>query len=278
MLKEEWEEPSTCQNSVLSYLLETREKMRSMSELAQVNETKAKQKQKAYNDKKARNRELEIGQKVLVLLPTQTFKLFASWKGSFTITDKVSPVDYRIMVRGGKQKVFHINMLKLWHEMDSHTCMKTDIAACLSVISGLNTTEEGVDPAITPPLERKEIIDDVHISDDLSEEEKKQLKELREYQDIFSDIPQVTNIIEHKVVTKTEEPIYKRPYPIPYALRDKVKTEIDNTIKAGIVEPSDSPYAAPIVLVKKKDQSLRFCVDYRGLNKETVFDPVLMPL
>lgn len=48
-------------------------------------------------------------------------------------------------------------------------------------------------------------------------------------------------------------------------------------IKAGIVEPSDSPYAAPIVLIKKKDQSLRFCVDYRGLNKETVFDPVPMP-
>ena len=69
-----------------------------------MNETKAKQKQKAYYDKKARNREFEIGQKVLVLLPTQTFKLLASHVG------------YRIIVRGGKQKVFHINMLKLWHE------------------------------------------------------------------------------------------------------------------------------------------------------------------
>jgi hypothetical protein len=48
VLKEEWEEPRTCQNSVLSYLLESGEKMRSMSELAQVNKTKVKQKQKAY--------------------------------------------------------------------------------------------------------------------------------------------------------------------------------------------------------------------------------------
>lgn len=48
-------------------------------------------------------------------------------------------------------------------------------------------------------------------------------------------------------------------------------------IKAGIIEPADSPYAALIVLIKKKDQSLRFCVDYRDLNKETVFDPVPMP-
>lgn len=49
-------------------------------------------------------------------------------------------------------------------------------------------------------------------------------------------------------------------------------------IKAGIIEPSDSPYAAQIVLIKKKDQSLRFCVDYHDLNKETIFDPVPMPI
>lgn len=102
VLKEEWEEPSTCQNSVLCYLLETREHMRYMSELAQVNETKAKQKQKAYYDKKVRNREFEIGQKVLVLLPKETSKLLTSWKGLFTITDKVSPVECRIMVRVGE--------------------------------------------------------------------------------------------------------------------------------------------------------------------------------
>jgi hypothetical protein len=42
--KDAWEEPSTCQNSVLSYLVETRENMRYMSDMAQVNETKVKQK------------------------------------------------------------------------------------------------------------------------------------------------------------------------------------------------------------------------------------------
>ena len=112
-----------------------------------MNETKAKQKQKAYYDKKARNREFEIGQKVLVLLSTQTSKLLASWNEPYTITDKVSPEDYRIMSREGKQKVFHINMLKLWHERvdnDQNSYMKTDIAACLNVISGLNTDEDVV--------------------------------------------------------------------------------------------------------------------------------------
>lgn len=285
VLKEEWEEPSTCQHSVLSYLLDTREKMRTMAEYATGNEKQAKQRQKLYYDRKARDRKLEVGQKVLVLLPTHTSKLLASWKGPFEVTDKVSPVDYKIRVRGGKEKVFHVNMLKLWHERvdnDKGNTVTADVAACLKVISGLNT-DEGTDDsemntAITPVLRRKESVEDVNISPELTVEENKQLQELlSEYEDIFSDVPKVTNIIEHKVITKTDEPIYKRPYPVPYALRDKVKKEIDDMLAAGIVEPSDSPYAAPIVLVKKKDNTIRFCVDYRDLNKQTIFDPVLMP-
>lgn len=228
--------------------------MKTMAELATENEKQAKQKQKLYYDRKARDRKLEVGQKVLILLPTHTSKLLASWKGPFVVTDKVSPVDYKVKVRGGKEKVFHVNMLKVWHERvekDKDNDVQTDIAACLNVISGLST-DEGTDDsemnlAISPALQRKESVDDVHISPELTSDERKQLKELMvEYDDIFSDVPQVTNIIEHKVVTRTEEPVYKRAYPIPYALRDKVKKEIDDMLKAGIVEPSDSPYAAPI--------------------------------
>ncbi|CAC5374158.1 unnamed protein product [Mytilus coruscus] len=269
VLKEEWEEPSTCQNSVLSYLLETREKMRTMAEYATENEKKAKQRQKLYYDRKSRDRKLEVGQKVLILLPTHTSKLLASWKGPFVVTDKVSPADYKVKVRG-KDKVFHVNMLKLWHERvydNEDNSVPTDIAACLNIISGLSTDDDTDDSemstAITPVLKRKESADDVRISQELTDEERQQLKELlSEYDDIFSDVPKVTNIIEHRVVTKTDEPIYKRSYPLPYALREKVKQEIDDMLTAGIVEPSNSPYAFPIVLIKKKDNTLRFCVDY----------------
>lgn len=48
-------------------------------------------------------------------------------------------------------------------------------------------------------------------------------------------------------------------------------------LSAGIIEASDSPYASQVVLVKKKDSTLRFCVDYRDLNSITVFDPRPMP-
>jgi len=48
-------------------------------------------------------------------------------------------------------------------------------------------------------------------------------------------------------------------------------------LSAGIIEASDNPYASPVVLVKTKDSTFRFCVDYRDLNSITVFDPRSMP-
>ena len=65
ILKEEWEEPSGSDNSVHSYLLETRETLHQMTELARQNEKDAKQKQKRYYDKRARARNLEVGHRTV---------------------------------------------------------------------------------------------------------------------------------------------------------------------------------------------------------------------
>ena len=51
-----------------------------------------------------------------------------------------------------------------------------------------------------------------------------------------------------------------------------MESEIDEMIELGVIEPSISPYSLPIVLVPKKDGSVRFCIDFRKLNKVTEFD------
>lgn len=67
-----------------------------------------------YYDRKARTRQYEVGDKVLVLLPSNTSKLLAQWKGPFEITEKVGNVDYRVKVKKNKETVFYVNMLKKW--------------------------------------------------------------------------------------------------------------------------------------------------------------------
>ena len=100
---------------------------------------------------------------------------------------------------------------------------------------------------------------------------------IAEFQEIFSSIPGVTDIIEHKIVLTDEEPVRVKPYPVPYALYDDLEKEIKEMLKLGIIEPSDSPYCSPYLLIKKKDGGNRHCQDLRALNKITLFDCESIP-
>ena len=64
---------------------------------------------------------------------------------------------------------------------------------------------------------------------------------------------------------------------MPYALRDELDSELSKLLATGCIEPSHSPYASGLVLVRKKDGSLRVCVDYRRINKDTIPDCFPMP-
>ena len=80
-------------------------------------------------------------------------------------------------------------------------------------------------------------------------------------------------MIKHKIELTENDPVRSRPYPLPYAMRENLKREIDDMLSLGIIRESSSPFASPIVIVKKKDGPDRICVDYRKLNKLTVADP-----
>jgi len=126
--------------------------------------------------------------------------------------------------------------------------------------------------------EQTECYKDVNVNPELNTEPKQEINRLLfEFADIFTDVPKVTTLDEHSIELTTDDPVKSRAYPLPYATRKSVDKEIDSMLASGIIEPSTAIYASPIVVVKKPDGSDRICIDYRKLNKITVFDPEPMP-
>ncbi|MGC8821243.1 MAG: reverse transcriptase domain-containing protein, partial [Fervidobacterium sp.] len=85
------------------------------------------------------------------------------------------------------------------------------------------------------------------------------------------------SIVKHQINTGEARPIRQAPRSIPLAKRDEVKNLIDEMERNGVIEPSSSPWSSPVVLVKKKDGTTRFCVDYRKLNDVTKKDSYPLP-
>ena len=86
-----------------------------------------------------------------------------------------------------------------------------------------------------------------------------------------------TSSVKHQINTSDAKPIRQVPRSIPLAKREEVNQIIDEMKENKIIEPSSSPWSSPVVLVKKKDGTTRFCVDYRKLNDVTKKDSYPLP-
>ena len=86
-----------------------------------------------------------------------------------------------------------------------------------------------------------------------------------------------TGVVKHRIDTGESPPIYLSARRIPFVLRGLVDDMIEDMLAQNIIQPSHSPWASPVVLVKKKDGSMRFCVDYRCLNSVTKRDVHPLP-
>lgn len=98
-------------------------------------------------------------------------------------------------------------------------------------------------------------------------------KLLHEYVDIFAvnpNKPTTTDLVMHEIETGDHRPINVKPYPMAKVHEEVVRNMIQEMLKNGIIAATkDSPWGFPVVLVTKRDGSMRFCVDYRKLNAIT---------
>ena len=264
ILRESWEASSKSSESIVSYILDMQEKLAKLREVVQENLEEAQSVQKAWYDRHAREREFQPGKQVLILLPTSTSKLLAEWQGPYPVEKRVGKVCYQISMpdRRKQKKLFHINMLRKWHPP--------------SAVSF--TTKEVQDDDDDLELSYNEEEDMPLLNKDLTPEQSQELQYLlREFSDVLRKDPGRTTITEHRIDTGLAPPIRLPPYRLPHAYHQTVLEELKQMEQDGIIERSSSEWAAPIVLVKKKDGTLRMCVDYQRLNVVSRVDAYPMP-
>ena len=105
----------------------------------------------------------------------------------------------------------------------------------------------------------------------------------KEFADVVTDDPPVEmpphREIEHQIQLKEDsKPVWRHQYRLSFEEKKELQKQVAELIEQGFIRPSTSPYNAPVLFVKKKDGSLRLCVDYRLLNDETVKDRFPLPL
>ena len=115
----------------------------------------------------------------------------------------------------------------------------------------------------------------------LEEDQLKQLQQLLyRYSNLFkskqSGVP-VAKFPSHLIDTEGQRPIHSAPYRAGPKERAVIEGQIQEMLDNNVIRPSRSPWSSPVVLVNKKDGSVRFCIDYRKLNKITKKDVYPLP-
>lgn len=171
-------------------------------------------------------------------------------------------------------KLFHVEETDVFGTKNVSLTPDADGAAEVGLIEACVHTVEG-EPSDLFDL------DSLTNKSDLTEEEQDKVKDvLRKWEKVFATHDEDfgrTGTVKHKIPTGDSNPVRERFRPLPPMMYKEVRALLSDMLEKGVICKSSSPWAAPIVLVRKKDGSWRFCVDYRKLNSVTHKDAFLSP-
>ncbi|GBN95947.1 Retrovirus-related Pol polyprotein from transposon 297 [Araneus ventricosus] len=201
----------------------------------------------------------------------------ASGNFRYAVTDFPSQVSQKgVLVAATlvdlKKEAIPVRVLNLDHK--PKTIDKGAVIATCEPVVDIANRPQGFSESLRLPS----ILDNL---EGLNEEQRTAVKGLlQEFQNLFStsdsDVGRC-NMTQHRINTGNHPPIKQYPRRLPLAKKEEAERLVKEMVDNGIIEESSGPWASPIVLVKKKDGSTRFCVDYRKLNEITIKDSYPLP-
>ena len=287
LLKETFLSDDDSSLNLLQYVSDFKTRLSKACEAARSNLKSAQNKMKVWYDTNAKERVFKPGEKVLVLLPIPGRPLQARYFGPYTVDKKLNNLNYVINTPGRrKQKqLCHINMLKEYIERDNSKFSPVNAVSPViqenpEIIPEVNPDEVNFDSDSTSSkLRNSDILRNIdekllHLDPD-QQVELKQL--IYEYQHLFPDVPSTTDKIFHDVDIGDSKPIKQHPYRMNPEKQRILKEEIRYLLDNDFIEPSQSDWSSPCILVPKPDGTYRLCTDYRKVNSVTKTDSFPIP-
>lgn len=266
--------------TVQTYINNLRDKLKRVRELAQESFKKSQEVMKHNYDKKAKFREFQPGDQVLVFLPLSGSLLAPKFQGPYQVVKKLQCNNYLIATpdRRRKTQKLHINLLKSYKQREDDDGSQK---ICL-----LSSATKYLDEQTELPLPNCNMSN----SDTLSKMDEKvphltqaQKKDLT---DLLQQFPRVTQdtlgrctLVKHEIrLIPDAHPIKQAPYRLNPEKRRVMQEEVNYLLDHGLAEPSRSPWASPCLLAPKPGGQFRLCTDYRKLNAVTIQDSYPLPL
>ena len=182
------------------------------------------------------------------------FKLTDSWEGPYTVKKRNSPLSHSIHMGDRLIPAVNIQLMKNYNR-DSST---NRVNRVTSVLEGDTANDDIVTRSSETTVYEQQLED-------------------KQYKDVLTAEPGLTEMTEFAIDTGNTEPIYQRAYNTPASLRDSIDTEIQWLLDKGYIQPSSSPWSSTMVTVKKPDGTARLCVDFKQINAVTRHQPFYMP-
>lgn len=145
-----------------------------------------------------------------------------------------------------------------------------DLLGCIAACSISPKPVKPIKSAISEPIEK---LKEKAYNTRRNAEQQGQLAELLlQFREIFSARPGLTNKYTHVIKMHDKTPFLKRPYPVPIPLRHAVDATIKEMLELGVIKREAAAFASPMTVVKKKDNTVRVCLDARIINSKMIAD------
>ena len=272
--------------NLLQYVSDFRNRLSRACEVARSNLKRSQGKMKGRYDNHVIDRKFKPGDKVLALLPIPGRPLQARYFGPYTIDKKTSDLNYIINTPGRRKnkQMCHINMLKEYFDRDSSISKPITVVNAVPQESNVFEPEvnsDFIDKSDPGPskLENSDILRNLNSKlchlEPSQQEELKQL--IHEYEHLFPDIPTRTDKIYHDVIVEDSKPVKQHPYRMNPLKRKYLQDEVKYLLENDFIEPSQSNYSSPCILVPESNGTYRMCTDYRKVNSVTKTDSFPIP-